>query len=241
MSLKKIFSVVLLCAVFTTGTFAKNHALGMDIAVGVLGFDTTKFKVGGVENSYNVIDILPIKINTYDCFLLNDHLGVYASLGLLPGVQFNNKTTVNGVTEKSDDIWANVGMEFMIGPAFGIDLGESSVRFQIGAPFHFMGGVAMLDRTRVVSNTRGGRIYMVETTYKESIEYFTFGLGLTPQFRFMADRRFSLVVGMDFVFDFLYSCTYKTEVLGVTSSRKYEPDSAFRFYWTPYAGLGINF
>ena len=72
-------------------------------------------------------------------------------------------------------------------------------------------------------------------------EYSSFGVGLTPQFRFFANRRCSLVIGADFIFDFVMKLKQKTEVNGNTTTFNIEPKNVFRFRALPYIGLGINF
>ena len=241
MNLKKIIVAAVCALALSAGTFAKNHPYGMDIAIGVLGIDATSFKVNeindGVWNtvkySYNMIDFFPLKINTYCCPWLDNHLGIYGSIGLLPGIQFNRKASYGGFTATDDDVYGGVALELMVGPAFGVDLGESSVRFQVGAPFHVIGGFTSCEKTTVIGN--------YSTTSKMTYEYSAFGLGITPQFRFAANKRCSFVVGADFIFDFAMNITQKSERGGWTTSVELNPSDAFRFYWAPYLGLGINF
>jgi hypothetical protein len=138
MNLKKIFAAAVLCGTLSAGAFAAdNYTLGIDIAGGIVGYGSTKFNgtIGGIkqEFTYKEVPFLPIKVNTYDCFLLNNHLGIYGSIGLLPQAQFNVK--LDGKSD-NDDPWVGVAFEFMVGPAFGVDLGDSGIRFQCGVPFH---------------------------------------------------------------------------------------------------------
>lgn len=232
MNLKKIFAAALLCATLSAGAFAAdNYTLGIDIAGGIVGYGTAKFDgkypvTGTVkEYSYSEVPFLPTKINTYDCFLLNDHLGIYGSIGLLPNASID--FGVSG--DRASDPWVGIGLEFMVGPAFGVDLGDSGIRFQCGVPFHAEFG-AFFDESKVR-----------DVTTKKTLSYNAFGVGLTPQFRFMANRRCSLVLGADFVFDFALNMEMKTEVGGSSSSYKLDAKNAFRFKTVPYLGLGINF
>lgn len=230
MNLKKIFVASVCAAALTAGAFAQNHTCGIDIAGGIVGYETTKFKtaIGGVDRdaSYIGVPFLPLKINTYDCFLFNNHFGLYASIGLLPEAMVNFEVKGDG---KDDDPWTGVGAEFMFGPAFGVDLGDSSIRFQVGLPFHAEVGAYFYE-----SKTAG-------VTTKKLRTYSAFGVGLTPQFRFMANRRCSFVVGADFVFDFAMNMTVHSETDGNKNSYVFNPKNVFRFRALPYLGLGINF
>lgn len=125
----------------------------------------------------------------------------------------------------------------MVGPAFGVDLGSSSVRFQIGVPFHMIVGGGVLFTESSWRNNK----YEPDGVY--GFNYSAYGIGLTPQFRFMANRRCSFVVGMDFVYDFVYNRTFEQKINGVTvrESDTNGADRTHRFAWTPYLGLGINF
>ena len=230
MNLKKILAAAILCGSLTAGAFAAdNYTLGIDIAGGIVGYGSTKFKFSssGVETTYNELPFLPLKVNTYDCFLLNNHLGIYGSIGIIPSGQVDFK--VSKANKKEEDAWVGIGLEFMVGPAFGVDLGDSGIRFQCGVPFHAEFG-AFFDESKVR-----------DVTTKKTLSYNAFGVGLTPQFRFMANRRCSLVLGADFVFDFALNMEMKTEVGGSSSSYKLDAKNAFRFKTVPYLGLGINF
>ncbi|MBQ7619220.1 MAG: hypothetical protein IJS51_03710 [Treponema sp.] len=205
--MKKIFlSLAVAALVSTTPLVAQNHTCGIDIVAGIVGFDTLKGKVNGQTSKEWGIEIFPIKIDTYDCFLLNNHLGLYASVGIGPGFCIND-------TNKSA---FQLRFDFMAGPAFGVDLGESSVRFQIGVPFH----------AAIINATTGND----ETSYTVT----ALGFALTPQFRFTANKRCSFVLGADLMFDL--SADIKPK-----SGDKYSLDNAFMFSFLPYLGLGINF
>ena len=230
MNLKKIFVAAVLCGTLAAGAFAAdNYTLGIDIAGGIVGFGSTKFKGNvGVEDdfSYKEVPFLPLKVNTYCCPWLGNHLGIYGSIGLLPEAMVNFRGERTG---KDDDPWTGVGLEFMVGPAVGVDLGDSGIRFQCGVPFHAEFGFYFWEGSDV----------------KKTRSYSAFGLGLTPQFRFMANRRCSLVLGADFVFDFGMSFKQENEGIGrrsgTTTTVKLGPKNAFRFRALPYIGLGINF
>ena len=232
MNLKKIFMAAVLCGTLSAGAFASdNYTLGIDIAGGIVGYGSTKFDgtLSGVklEFTYKEVPFLPIKVNTYDCFLLNNHLGIYGSIGIIPSGQVDFK--ISSANKKEEDAWIGIGLEFMVGPAFGVDLGDSGIRFQCGVPFHAEFGAYFND-------SKTGNV-----TTKRTRSYSAFGLGLTPQFRFMANRRCSLVLGADFVFDFAMSFKLKFENDDGSVTFDYEPKNAFRFKTVPYLGLGINF
>lgn len=233
MNIKKIVAAAVMTAAVTFGAAAKNHPYGMDIAVGIVGVDvfSSKYENRDWTMSNACVELFPIKVNTYCCPWLNNHLGIYGSLGLLwCGIECGYKNKIGGVEYETTGIGYNFGLELMAGPAFGVDLGDSSVRFQVGAPLHFQFGVGAM-----VQDVGNGR-----DTYTADFSYTAFGLGLTPQFRFGAKDKLSFVVGMDFVFDFLYSRKSEYNVMGIKQSVKYDKDP-FHFGWRPYLGLGINF
>ena len=230
MKLKKMIAALAVSAALTVGAVAENHPYGMDIAVGIIGIESTTISYDWWQNNWTRrtveakeigVNFFPLKINTYLCPWLNHHLGLYGSVGLLPGIHIPDNNANNNVSFV-------IAGEFMFGPAFGVDLGESSVRFQVGAPFHAVVG--------------GGKTYLgvnwnnnnnVTTIAEQDYFYYGLGIGLTPQFRFGANKRCSFVVGMDFVFDFAGN----VKVANTWAN----PDRFFRFSWTPYLGLGINF
>lgn len=232
MNLKKIFMAAVLCGTMAAGAFASdNHTFGIDICGGIVGYGTTKFDAtyNGIkqEFTYKEVPFLPIKVSTYDCFLLNNHLGIYGSIGVIPSGQVDFK--ISPANEKDEDAWVGVGLEFMVGPAFGVDLGDSGIRFQCGVPFHAEFGAYFSDSK------------VLNVTTKRTRSYSAFGLGLTPQFRFMANRRCSFVLGVDFIFDFAMTFKQKNETDFNTTTIELDPKNAFRFKTVPYLGLGINF
>lgn len=239
MNLKKFSAALLVAAALSSGAMAKNHPYGMDIAAGVIGieFCEAKFKESGVDSTYmhNVLDIVPVKVDTYVFPWLNNHLGIYASIGFLPGVDLNYKTKKKSGTVERAGVGFSFGVEFMAGPAFGVDLGESSVRFQVGAPIHIMFGGGKM----AFGSNEWDTFKQWNDAADTKVSFSAFGFGLTPQFRFMANRRCSLVVGTDFTFDFSYNQTLEKN--GVKSSPTAGADSKFRFGFVPYIGLGINF
>lgn len=243
MNIKKIVVAAVMTAAVTFGAAAKNHPYGMDIAVGIVGVDFYKSgyeyisrnRVNNEIISNACVELFPIKVNTYCCPWLDNHLGIYGSVGLLwCGIECGYKDKVNDIEYETTGVGYNFGLELMAGPAFGVDLGDSSVRFQIGAPLHFQFGLGAMVMDADSSNRSSS------LTVTRDFSYTAFGLGLTPQFRFAANSRCSFVLGMDFVFDFLYSRKFEYNVYGIKQSIKVEKDP-FHFGWRPYLGLGINF
>ncbi len=224
--MKKIFlSLAVAALVSTTPLVAQNHTCGIDIASGIVAFDSAKGTLDGVECSFKGLSFFPLKISSYDCFLLGNHIGVYGSLGLRPGITYDREAKANGVTLSAGSNF-RFGLDLMVGPAFGVDLGDSSVRFQIGVPFHALWA--------------WGPDYETEINYvtkTNKYRYSAYGFALTPQFRFTANRRCSFIAGADFMFDF--AVNWWQNYNGVKTSGSF--DDAFSFTVLPYIGLGINF
>lgn len=220
--------VLLLCA---TTIFAAEGKYGLDFSFGIsAGFQSQEGRILGEAVKLKRTDLLlPVKISTYDYFLLDNMLGIYGSISLSPLGAFMGEK-VNGI-EAGNMMGLNemaAGFEFIIGPAFGIDLGDSNVRFQTGAGFHLL----------VAKTTT--EIIMEENCP----ELFTaMGFGLTPQFRFNPNNMISFIMGCDFIFDFgfstsreLYNIGWKVIPMPAAGINKF-----FRFGITPQLGFGINF
>lgn len=222
--------VLLLCA---TTIFAAEGKYGLDFSFGIsAGFQSQEGRILGEAVKLKRTDLLlPVKISTYDYFLLDNMLGIYGSISLSPLGAF--------MGEKVNDIEAGnmmglnemaAGFEFIIGPAFGIDLGDSNVRFQTGAGFHLL----------VAKTTT--EIIMGENCP----ELFTaMGFGLTPQFRFNSNNMISFIMGCDFIFDFGFSTSRELYNIDGTVIHMPEAEAGinkfFRFGITPQLGFGINF
>lgn len=222
--------VLLLCA---TTIFAAEGKYGLDFSFGVsAGFQSQEGKIPYVGETVELKRtdlLLPIKISTYDYFLLDNMLGIYGSISLSPlGAFMGEKVgvfesgNVKGINEMA------AGFEFILGPAFGIDLGNSNVRFQTGAGFHLF----------VAKTTT--EIIMEENCPER---FTAIGFGLTPQFRFGANNNISFILGCDFIFDFGFSTS--REVYNIDGHRISMPEAKinkfFRFGITPQLGFGINF
>lgn len=222
--------VLLLCA---TTIFAAEGKYGLDFSFGVsAGFQSQEGEIPYVGQTVKLKRtdlLLPVKISTYDYFLLDNMLGIYGSISLSPlgafmGEKVNDIEAGNmmGINEMA------AGFEFIIGPAFGIDLGDSNVRFQTGAGFHLL----------VAKTTT--EIIMEENCP----ELFTaMGFGLTPQFRFGANNNISFILGCDFIFDFGFSTSREVYNIDghLISMPEAEINKFFRFGITPQLGFGINF
>ena len=222
--------VLLLCA---TTIFAAEGKYGLDFSFGVsAGFQSQEGKIPYVGQTVELKRtdlLLPVKISTYDYFLLDNMLGIYGSISLSPlgafmgekvgGIESGN---VKGINEMA------AGFEFIIGPAFGIDLGDSNVRFQTGAGFHLL----------VAKTTT--EIIMEENCPER---FTAMGFGLTPQFRFGANNNISFILGCDFIFDFGFSTSRELYNIGgnVIPMPEAEINKFFRFGITPQLGFGINF
>ncbi|MDE5581901.1 MAG: hypothetical protein K2I95_10845 [Treponemataceae bacterium] len=209
--------------------FAENYTKGIDLQFGIpIGVTKMTNDYNGVEFTQNILEFGgQFKVATYDCFLLNDMLGIYASVGVnLGGFYAHDKLSVGDYDVDLnagglDELGFATSLEFMIGPAFGVNLG--GVRFQTGLGFH---GVVARDS-----------YYSYKYKYLY-VEYTTFGFALTPQFRFSASKRCSFILGCDLTFDFPNKLTLIPEK---GDEVEIEFDKGFRFGATPYIGLGINF
>lgn len=224
--MKKIFGALFATIALSGAVFAENYAKGIDIQLLGIPIASTTMKIEGFDEKGFEAGY-QLKIATYDCFLLNDMLGIYASIGANAGV------ILIGDDHGWDDIFIGISGEFMIGPAFGINLGRT--RFQTGLAFH-----------AVVARGIGFEDY--------DIKYHSFGFALTPQFRFTADKRCSFILGCDITFDFPKKITYvsndyhhdyyydyRYDHYDNDHNASIKFDDGFRFGVTPYIGLGINF
>lgn len=222
--------VLLLCA---TTIFTAEGKYGLDFSFGVsAGFQSQEGEIPYVGQTVKLKRtdlLLPVKISTYDYFLLDNMLGIYGSISLSPlGAFMGEKVgvfesgNVKGINEMA------AGFEFILGPAFGIDLGNSNVRFQTGAGFHLL----------VAKTTT--EIIMEENCPER---FTAMGFGLTPQFRFGANNNISFILGCDFIFDFGFSTS--REDYNIDGHRYSMPKAKinkfFRFGITPQLGFGINF
>ena len=244
--MKKKLGALFAALVLGGAVFAENYTKGIDLQLGG-SIGTTKMKseldeISGVsvEWTQNIFEGGGhFKIASYDCFLLNDMLGIYAGLGVNWGAfktdsDFSVKIGGTSTTIGSGDSEVNehgfaLSLEFMVGPAFGVDLG--GVRFQMGLGFHgvFAWGW-FFGRTDYDDYGSSGR-------ERGKVHYNAFGLAVTPQFRFGASKRCSFLLGCDLTFDFPNKLSYEAGKYKM----EVEFDKGFRFGAIPYIGLGINF
>lgn len=232
----------LLC-VLAVGAGAFATKLGLDFSLGTgFGLQNAKFEVLGEEVTYEQMDwaAISIKVATYDFFWLDDMLGLHAQLGFSPfvvnggtlkleGSEFELKGGQSGVPTEYR------GIEFLVGPAFGIDLHEL-IRFQMGLGFHFFRARSWEDFTYTED---------VGSSTSMSVSFSSYGIGLTPQLRFTPHKRLSFLVGCDLYFDFGGSIMeyFSYELAGKDMLWKLPDDMTgfFRFGLSPYIGVGINF
>lgn len=254
--MKKKLGALFAALVLGGAVFAENYTKGIDIQFGI-PISATKMKSEGnweslsAELAQKIFEVGgQFKVATYDCFLLNDMLGIYASVGVNLGffgtdteatVSVGGKSyTVSGseISERTEGMISSMdavgfmtSLEFMVGPAFGVNLG--GVRFQTGLAFHAVFGWGF--------SYEDSDPYDYSENTKVKVRYNALGLALTPQFRFGASKRCSFVLGCDLVFDFPKKLTYEKGHFENKINFTREFDKGFRFGATPYIGLGINF
>lgn len=241
----KKFLCVLCILVTGVTAFAANGKFGLDFSWGLnLGFQNMGGSLDGVEGKLKRTDLaLPlVRVSSYNFFLLDNMLGLFASANISAGVQFGDKLVSDAGEIKGEGIVGSIsdaflGLEFMIGPSFGIDINEN-LRFQTGVGFHYLFEKSLIEGVMDISTDSGS---------VPSISLHSFGIGLTPQLRFSPSEKTSFILGCDFIFDFGRG---KTSTLfgkksGSGSSFEEVPanaiDKYFRFGMSPYLGFGINF
>src|SRR5574344_822780 len=133
--MKKILAaavaVVMSASVFAAGNYTK----GVDITC-TAEFSKSDFTVkfegyDGTWEDHHKDILAKLRISTLDCFLFNDTVGVYAEMGLPFGGHRWYRFEEPGQDSYTKD--KNVfqgGFEFMVGPAFGVNLGSSAIRLQ---------------------------------------------------------------------------------------------------------------
>ncbi len=253
----------LLCvlAVLTVGatSFAEKPRFGLDFAWGpVFGFQNIGYSFDNAiasavlpEGTLKRTDILLplVKISSYNFFLLDNMLGLHASLSYSPiGLSTGTKLVGDKTIEAHEDSFMGMqdllwGIEFMIGPAFGIDLNET-VRFQTGLDFHLLFAMEYFGTTYKEDVVENYTYISRSSTHRESL--VSYGIGLTPQLRFSPGKRISFILGCDFAFDFGVNTNKKYFEYDVDSRTAtveipaYTVDNYFRFGINPYLGFGIN-
>lgn len=228
--MKKLCLLSILLIIIIVPTVKAEGIFGLDFSVGAeLGFqnfslsqDTTLYPLTRQDFSPN------IKIATYDYFLFNNMFGIHASmnfslLGFLWGEKINGVISPN-VLNINESI---ATIEFFIGPAFGIDIGDSDMRFQTGFCFHYIG---FLTTTEFI-NQQGNNPEKLNA----------FGLGITPQLRFGKDDGAVFILGTDITLDFAANTSRKSYPTSGSGTHTPSVASFTRFAFNPYLGIGLNF
>ena len=252
--MKKFLCVLCVLAVGAS-SFAANGKFGLDFSWGLnFGFQNLGLKDEGTEPNLKRTDLaLPVvRVSSYNFFLLDNMLGAFASANISAGLQFGDKIVSGGESLKGGGMMGSVsdafiGLEFMVGPSFGIDINEN-LRFQTGLGFHYLYEKSL---TESLANE-----YAEDGTEIPSISLHSFGIGLTPQLRFSPSKKTSLILGCDIIFDFgrgktstMFGYEYKDRPTanGYESGTEFNEipantiDKYFRFGMSPYIGVGINF
>lgn len=239
--MKKLLCVLAVLAVGATSFAAK---FGLDFSWGFnLGFQNLGWVDGVMEGKLKRTDLaLPIvRISSYNFFLLDNMLGVFASANISTGLQFGDKMVFDEEEIKGSGIVGSLsdaflGLEFMVGPSFGIDINDN-LRFQTGLGFHYLFEKSLMESAMDIAVEEGGEV--------PSISLHAFGLALTPQLRFSPSKKASFILGCDFLFDFGRG---KTSTVFFSEAENFDGeipsdaiDKYFRFGMSPYIGVGINF
>ena len=245
--MKKFLCVLCVLAVGAS-SFAANGKFGLDFSWGLnFGFQNLGLKDEGMEANLKRTDLaLPVvRVSSYNFFLLDNMLGAFASANISAGLQFGDKIVSGGESLKGGGMMGSVsdafiGLEFMVGPAFGIDINEN-LRLQTGLGFHYL-----LEKS--VTEILANKYVEEENRLLSSISLHSFGLGLTPQLRFSPSEKKSLIIGCDVILDFgrakNSSFFYFEDETGGSIGEEIRANQIqkyFRFGMSPYIGVGINF
>lgn len=252
--MKRVLCVLVVLAVGAT-SFAVDGRFGLDFSWGLnLGFQNMGMVDSGVEGKLKRTDLaLPIvRVSSYNFFLLDNMLGVFASANISAGLQFGDKMIAGGNETKGAGVAGSLsdaflGLEFMVGPAFGIDINDN-LRLQTGLGFHYLFEKSLTESIMDIAS---------EGEEVPSISLHSFGIALTPQLRFSPSKKASFILGCDFLFDFgrgksstVFGYKYENRQTadGIERSgsefREIPADAIdkyFRFGMSPYIGVGINF
>lgn len=224
--MKKIILTLATLAFCMGGIAAENF--GIDIG---LMFPMSFQTMSSSNSEYKEDDFaLGAKLQTYDFFWADGHVGLYGMLGLgFNLAETNRSVTVSGTkTSLVDNDGNSFNFFCAIGPAFGTNLGSSNVRFNVGTGLHI--------HSKTYEQNMGTSTNKI--IYDGSALWM--GLNLNPQLRFTNNRRCSFLFGCELNFD---GCV--AGELGPRNGTKTDIkdlyDSTFAFTLVPYAGLGINF
>ncbi len=250
--MKRLLCVLAVLAVGAT-SFAENPRFGLDFAWGpIIGFQNIGYSFNNALASAVLpegvtlkrTDILAplVKISSYNFFLVDNMLGLHASLSYSPiGASWETISMGNATRDgHGDTLW---GVDFMIGPSFGIDLNET-VRFQTGLDFHLLFAAEYLGTRYKEESTNG----WATTKDIDRAAFVSYGIGLPLQLRFSPGKRISFILGCDLAFDFGMYTNRKYFEFNVGSTDpqaipipSHTVDKYFRFGMNPYLGFGINF
>jgi|LAHS01.1.fsa_nt_gb hypothetical protein len=229
-----IAAAFLFCA---SAIFAQNYTKGIDITV-MPEFAGSSFSLGS-KTTISQSDMFGVmRIDSFDSFWLNNHLGIYGMMSADFGGKRTISMTIDGHTDSdADDDLNATGAEFIIGPSFATNLGSRAIRFQVGAGLHML----------YLETDYDYKLYTI--SYTENVKEIWTGFGADAQFRFTANKHFSPVVGMTLTVDSGYSESYDDTTVtseGVkTNTSETKDNSDFdkvaRVGFTPYIALGINF
>lgn len=229
--MKKVFLFVMLLYIVGTSTLFSEGIFGMDFSFRIkhgmqrIYFENTTTPYPPIQLSRNDFSI-NMKFSSYNYFLFDNTLGLYLGVGLMPiatlgGETVNAQKSPNFMTFNA----AGSGVEFFAGPAFGINFGESNIRFQTGIAFHYM----LMFTWAQAADDKGVK-------YPEM--FSTYGIGFTPQLRFDTNEFISFVLGIDVSVDFILD-TNRTAYPGF--SEPLTISSFCRFAFDPHIACGLNF
>ena len=227
--------------------FAANAAkFGLDVSLaGDYGFQTINYftsvgnfveqKDGDFNFELTREDFFGgLEVSSYDFFCVDDMFGAFAIVSVSFG-GFLNEVLAGEVSPNDGGMnEATLQWEFLIGPAFGIDMGSPFLRFQTGLGFHFLGGNTVTEGV---------------TGYENCPEKFVMmGIGLTPQIRVGNNKRVCFTASCGFIFDFAYFSSrkqfwYTDDAVNIEfdNADDYDIKKFFRFGLRPSFGVGINF
>lgn len=239
-------------AVAERGRFSLDFAWGPVIGFQNIGLDLGVPKLPEVKLKRTDVLLPLVKINSYNFFLLDNMLGLHASLSFSPlGFTTGERMEYNGQTVRNrgsgealgidlgDVMW---GFEFLIGPSFGIDITEG-ILFQTGLDFHWLFTRGYFGRTlyKKVATDYGERM----ESYEGVPGFFhSFGIGLTPQLWLNPrSKNVAFILGLDLIFDFGVKMDHGYFSPESEDSVQLPEDSVsnyFRFGMNPYFGFGIS-
>ena len=205
---------------------SNNKTCGIDIIALAQFWGATTFDNSGESATTMAGAPEWIRIQTYDCFLKNNTFGVFGEMGIgslsIPSYM---KTFI---------------FEMSVGPSYGINLGNSSNRFQVAAGLHFVKyNMSYSNKSSAISyNLQPSMSYTTTTnSLTQSAETSWIGFFVNPQFRFTTNKVCSFIVGLEVSADFGVSGSMT--VTSNNDTQTWTPKTYIA--GAPYIGLGINF